>query len=316
MAQPTHEDVQAVNPVLTGLLVGYKQAADRYVASRVFPVVPVEKQGFTYYIFTKKYWFLDELKARAAGGKYARSGYGVETTTGQAQLWGLEHVVSDEARANNQTPMDLEQSGLQWLAQQSLTRRERAFAADFMVTGVWGTDDNNSATDWDDFTNGDPVDNVLTARRTVSNATGFDPNTMVLGYIVHQALMNHPDIIDRVKYVQSATLATVESALASMFGVTNYIVGKASYNSANEGQSMTAAAIIDDDCLICYSSGASAGIMTASAGYTFAWAGGGGDGEMRTYRDDTVDSDILKLKEAWDQKAVATDLGYFFADIV
>lgn len=315
MAQPTHSEIQAVDPVLTNMLVGYMQASDRFVASKVFPAVPLDKQSGTYYSFTKKYWFLDNLKARAPGGVFARSGYGVDTATATAQLWGLEHPIADEARANNQMPMALEQAGLQWLAQQSLIRKERAFSVDFMKTGVWATDDNNSATDWDDFTSGDPVDNVLTARRTISNNTGYDGNTMVLGYIVHQALVNHPDIIDRVKYVQQATLASVEGALAAAFGVSNYIVGKASYNSANEGQTFSASAIIDDDCLVAYVT-PTPGIMTASAGYTFSWDGGGGIGSIGTYRDQSVKSDILQHSEAWDQKAVATDVGYFFADIV
>jgi len=314
MAQPTHSEIQAVDPVLTGILVAYQQNQDRFIAGRVFPAVPIDKQSGTYYIFTKKYWFMDQMVARAPGGKYARSGYGVETATCLAQLWGLEHPIADEARANNQMPMSLEQAGVQWLAQNSLIRKERAFSADFMVTGVWGTD-NTTATDWDSFTDSDPVNDVLTARRTISNNTGMDGNTMSLGYIVHQALVNHPDIIDRVKYVQAATLATVESALAAAFGVANYNVGKASYNSANEGQTFSAAAIIDDDCLVSYVSPAP-GIMTPSGGYTFSWAGGGGTGSVSSYRDDTIDSDVLKNKEAWDQKAIATDCGYFFSDIV
>lgn len=315
MAQPTHSEIQAIDPVLTNMLVGYMQASDRFVASRVFPAVPLEKQSGTYYIFTKKYWFLDELKARVPGGAFARSGYGVSTATCLAQLWGLEHPIADEAKSNNQTPMSLEQAGLQWLAQQSLIRKERAFSADFMVNSVWGTTDNNATTDWDDFAAGDPVTDVLTARRTISNNTGFDGNTMLIGYIVHQALVNHPDIIDRVKYVQQATLATVESALSACFGVASYIVGKASYNSANEGQTFSASAIIDDDCLITYVS-QTPGIMTASAGYTYAWDGGGGMGQVGTYRDQSIKSDVLQHSEAWDQKVVATDLGYLFLDVV
>lgn len=316
MAQPTHSEIQAIDPVLTNMLVGYMQSSDRFVASKVFPSVPLDKQSGTYYAFTKKYWFLDNLKARAPGGQFARSGYGVETATATANLWGLEHPIADEARANNQMPMALEQAGLQWLAQQSLIRKERAFAADFMLTtSGWGTTDNNSATDWDDFTSGDPVDNVLTARRTISNNTGYDGNTMVVGYIVHQALANHPDLIDRVKYVQRVSMATAESAIADAFGVANYWVGKASYNSANEGQTFSASAIIDDDCLVCYVT-PTPGIMTASAGYTFSWDGGGGIGSVGTYRDQSVKSDILQHSEAWDQKAVASDVGYLFFDIV
>lgn len=315
MAQPTHSEIQAVDPVLSGLLVGYKQDDARFIADRVFPVVPVDKQGFTYYIFTKKYFFLDEMKARTPGGAYARSGYGVSTTTGLAQLWGLEHPIADEARANNQTPMQLEQAGLQWLAQQSLIRRERAFAADFMVTGVWGTDDNNATTDWDDFAAGDPFNDVITAKRTISNNTGVDGNTMALGYIVHAALQNHPDIVDRIKHVQIAGPGNVETALRSLFDVSNYVVGKATYNSANEGQTFSASAIVDDDCLVCYVA-PSPSVMSASAGFTFAWGGGGGAGSVMQYRENAIDSDVLKLKEAWDQKAVATDVGYFFADVV
>lgn len=315
MAQPTHSEVQAVDPVLTNMLVGYMQADDRFVANRVFPLVPVDKQGFTFYTFTKKYWFLDEMKSRTPGAAFARGGYGVTSTTGYANTWGLEHPIADEAKANNQTPMSLEQAGLSWLAQQSLIRRERAFSADFMVTGVWGTDDNNSTTDWDDFTLGDPFSDVLLAKRTISNNTGQPGNTMVLGYIVDVALQNHPDIIDRIKHVQIAGPGNVQTALRSLFDVTNYLVGKATYNSANEGQTGTYTAIVDDDCLVCSVSG-TPGIFTASAGYTYTWEGGGGGGSVATYREDKSKSDILQNSEAWDQKAVATDTGYFFADVV
>jgi hypothetical protein len=315
MAQPTHTEIQVVDPVLTNLLVGYMQADDRFVASKVFPYVSVDKQSFTYYSFSKKYWFLDNMQVRAPGGSFARQGYGVGSATGQALMYGLEHPIADEARANSQLPMGLEQAGLRWLAQQSLIRKERAFSADFMVTGVWATDDNNSTTDWDDFSAGDPVSDILTARRTISNNTGYDANTVVLGYIVHNALINHPDIIDRVKYVKAATIATVESALADCFGLSNYFVGKASWNSANEGQTFSASAIIDDDALVCYVT-PTPGVMSASAGYSFGWEGGGGAGTIGSYRDQSVKSDILQHSEAWDQKAVATDVGYFFADVV
>lgn len=315
MAQPTHSEIQVVDPVMTNLLVGYMQADNRFIASRLFPFVPIEKQSATYYLFTKKYWFVDSMVKRAPGVKFARSGYGIESATCYAELFGLEHPIADEARANNQVPMNLEQSGLRWLAQQSLIRKERAFAADFMTTGVWGTTDSNSATDWDDFTAGDPVNDILTARRTVSNNTGFDPNTVAVGYIVHQALMNHPDLIDRIKYVQTALAANVENAIAAAFGVSNYIVGKASYNSANEGQTFSAAAIVDDDALVCYVAPAP-GLMEPSAGYTFTWAGGGAEGQVGMYRDQSVKSDIIQHSEAWDQKCVASDVGYIFLDIV
>jgi len=315
MAQPTIGNVQQIDPVLTNLAIGYQQAQDRFVAAKVFPYVPVDKARDTYYVFDKKYWFTDSMQPRTPGGDFARSGYSLSTGTVVTLQYALAHQIPDEVVANSQVPFSLEEAGTRWLAQQSLIRKERAFSTDFMAISVWGTDDNNSATDWNNYTAGDPVTNVLTARRTISNNTGIDGNSMVLGYFVHQGLMNHPDIIDRVKFVQMATAANVESAMAALFGLTNYWVGKASYNSANEGQTFSGSGIIGNDALVCAVTG-NPGIFEASAGYSFMWQPGGGQGTIARYRDDHIRSDVLQSFEQWDQKAVATDLGYFFHTIV
>ena len=315
MSLPTANDVQAVDPVLTNMLVGYMQADSRFVADRVFPGVSVDKDSGTYYIFTKKYWFLDEMKPRAYGAQYARAGFGVETTTYTTLQYALSKAIADEERANSQVPMDLEQAAIRWLGQQNLLRKEIQFAADFMKTSVWGTDDT-TATDWDDYASGDPVANVLTAKMTISNNTGYDANAMVLGYIVHNALVNHPDIIDRMKHVQVAGISAVNAGLASIFDVENYLVAKGSYSNTNEAATFSASAIIDDDCLVCRIT-PSPGIFEASAGYSFFWPPGGGLGGIQPiWRDGANDADLVKSKMQWDQKAVATDLGYFFSDVV
>lgn len=314
MAQPTQANVHPVDPVLTNLLLGYMQADDRFIASKVFPILPVDQVSGTYFTFTKKYWFSDEMRKRAPGGSFARGGFGVETATYKTEQWGLENPIPVEVENASQVPMSLQEAGTRWLAIQSLIRKERQFATDFMTTGVWGTD-NTSATDWDDFSAGDPVADLLTAKKAVSDATGVDPNTLALGLIVHNALINHPDVIDRIKYTVQATQGNIERALASLLGIGNYVVGRASYNTANEGQAFSGSPVIDDDALLCYVE-ASPNPLFPSAGYTLAWEGGGGQGQVAQYWDQKVRATILQHVEQWDQKAVATDVGYFFSDIV
>lgn len=315
MPQPTQSQIQAVDPVLTNLLIGYMQADDRFQAMRVFPPVPVEKDSGTYYIMTKKYWFLDDLARRAYGDKFARSGYGVSTSTYATQQWGLEHPIAVEDRANSQVPMDLEQVGLRWLAQQSLIRKERAFASDFMSTSAWTTNTSTS-NKWSDYAASDPVGDVRTSQRTVSQLTGLRPNVMLMGEIVDDRLQNHPDIIDRVKYVQAATAGNIENAMADVFGLDQYLVSRAIYNSANEGQTFSGSAIIDDDALICYVD-ASAGVFGATAGKTFVWGPGGGQGAVAPmYFENQTKSDILQHSEQWDQKVTAADLGDIRDDVV
>lgn len=315
MSLPTLNDITAVDPVLSNMLIGYKQDASRFIASQLFPVVPVNEKSGTFYIFTKKYWFTDQMEERVPGQQYARADFGASTDTYDTVQWALATPIADEIRNANQAPMELEQAAIEFLGQKSMLRKERAFVADFIKTGVWDNEDNNSATDWDDFTNGDPVNDILTAQRTISQATGMDANTIAVGHIVNDALVNHPDIIDRIKYVQMPTVRATEIALAALFGLDRYIAAKASFSNTNEGAAFSASAIFDDDAFVCrVESGP--GIFKPSAGYTFAWGGGGGDGVIINSRDELNDADLIKNKEQWDQKAVATDLGYLFLDIV
>lgn len=316
MSLPTTNDLQPVDELLTNMLVAYMQSDDRFVADRVFPGVPVTKDSGSYWIFTKKYWFTDEMQVRAPGQQYARTGFGVSTTTYSTLQYALSEPIADEDRANSQLPMDLEQAVIRHLGQKMLLRKEVQWAADFMKTSVWGTDDSNSTTDWDDNSSGDPVNDVLTAKRTISNNTGYDANALVVGYIVHQALIQHPDIIDRIKYTQSAGVVSVEGALASLLGIERYLVGKATYANINEAGTFAATSILDDDALVTYIS-PSPSVFNPGAGYTFHWAPGGGLGGIRpVFRDEANDADLIKAKMQWDQKVVATDMGYFFADVV
>jgi len=314
MALPTINDVQAIDPILTNMLIGYMQEDNRFVAGRVFPAVSVDKDSGTYYIMTKKYFFFDDLKQRAPGTDFGQLGFGVSTSTYATLQWAGEIPLADEVRANSQLPMDLESAAIRRLAQSALIRKEVAFSADFMATGKGWTDDTTT-TDWDDFAAGDPAADVLTAKMTISNATGNDPNTMVVGYVVHDALARHPDILDRIKYTRLATLGEVEGLIGPALGIETYLVAKSSYSNTNENASFSATAIIDDDALICYVD-PGAGVFGATAGKTFVWQPGGGAGTIYTRRDDGKHANMVQHKEQWDQVMTASDLGYFFSDVV
>ena len=67
----------------------------------------------------------------------------------------------------------------------------------FVTMGVWSTD-NTTATDWNDYDNSDPIGDVRTARRTIAQAIGRPANVMAMGLIVHDALVNHPDVLERI----------------------------------------------------------------------------------------------------------------------
>ena len=89
-------------------------------------------------------------------------------------------------------------------------------------------------------------------------------------------------------------------------------------NTAGEGLADSNAFIGGKRALLSYAP-ARAGLMTASAGYTFAWRGYLGNTQasaVSRFRLERNKVDRLEIEAAFDQKRVAADLGYFFASIV
>lgn len=317
MALPTLNDVTAVDPVLTNLLIGYMQDEQRFAMLRAAPAVSVsnDAKSGTYYKFDKKYWFQDGLEERAPGGSFEDLLMGVSTATYDTIQYAGQRVIPDEVRAGNQAPMDLETAAVQQLAQMSLIRKERQLASEAFSASVWTTEDNDSTTDWDDTTSGDPVGDIDGGARTISNLTGYMPNTLLVGYIVHNALKVHPDILDRIKYTSAATGEAAAASLAAIFEIDQYLVSRASYNSANVGLSASMSAIIDDDALLFYND-PNSGVMGATAMKTFVWNPGGGAGQVFNVRHDEQHRNLIQYKEQWDLKVVAADLGAIWLGVV
>jgi len=314
MAKPTVAAIRpTTNPIFTKMMISYMNDEMSFVATNAAPVVPVNEESGTYFTFSSKYWFKDQLERRAYGDTFARAGYDLGSDTYKTLHWGLEHPIPVEHQATSQTPASLTTLGIEWLGTQSLMRKEEAFATDFMTTSVWTTDDT-TAQDWD--TTGNPINDVRTAKRTIRQALGVPGNAAVMGEIVYDALHTNAEILGMVQYTESLTEDRRDALMASVLGLDYLLVGRAVRNTANLGQSASLSPFIDDDCLVCIIK-PGADMMTVSSMKTFTWAPGGGQGEISTYNEpQSRNSTILQHVEQWDQKLITADGGYFFSDIV
>lgn len=319
MPQPTNADVH-VNRPLTNISLAYIQSARHFVASQVFPIVPVSKQSDSYFIYTKNDWMRDEMQRRAPGAESAGSGYNVSTTTYQCDVWALHKDIDDQTMANSDSPLNPERDATVWLTQLALRRMERQFNTDFFTTSVWGTDvvGGTDFTIWDTYATSDPITDIETGKRTILANTGMMANTLVLGYDTFRFLKNHPDLVDRVKYTSAETLT--EQMLARLFDVDRVLVSRAAYATNVEGG--TAAydfAAGDNDALLCYVAPNPAP-LTPSAGYMFSWDGvSDGLGEtvgMTSFYIPERRSQRVEIQMAWDNKVIGSDLGYFFSNAV
>lgn len=315
MPQPTARDVHT-DAILTNVLVSYINRGKGFVAPRVFPIVSVDKQSDKYYVYPKGDWFRDEAQKRRSGAESVGSGYTLSTDSYFADVWAIHKDVDDQLRWNADAAIDLERDATEFVALRILMRMEREWASKFFATGKWATDVTVTAT-WDDYAASDPIGDIQAQTTAMLLATGYRPNKLVLGHQVFNALMHHPDIIDRYKYTQSAVVT--EELLAQLFRVDQVIVAEGIYNSAQEGQTDSMAFIQGKHALLVYAP-ERAGLQVASAGYTFAWrnlmGSIGQPAVVRKFRMEPIRSDRIEGEAAWAHKIVASDLGIFFASVV
>ena len=325
---PVHSDLH-VNVPLTNISVAFVQRTDHFVASTVFPVIPSQHQSDTWWSYDRGEWNRGEMKDRGAATESEGAGWTVtEESPFYCRLKALHHDIDDQRRRNADTVFNLDREATIFVTQQYLIEREVRWATNFFAGGVWTNDWDgvsaapgaNQVLQWNDAAS-NPIEDVRNAKRIVLESTGFEPNTLVLGKAVYDKLVDHPDIIDRLKYGQTGpnpAMANREK-LAQLFEVDRIIVSKAIRNTAKKGQANSHSFVLGKKALLCYVP-PEPGLYTPAAGYTFAWTGYMGatrDGfRITSFRMEHLKSDRIEIEAAYDMKKVSADLGFFWDTIV
>lgn len=324
MPQPTISDVH-VDAILTNISVAYMQKAENMIADKVFPVVPVDKKSDKYFTYDKNDWFRDEAQRRAPGTESAGGGYNLSTDTYSADVWAFHKDVDDQTLANADTPLNPLREAAEFVTSRLLLRREVQFISDFMTTGVWANEvtgvasgaTTNQFIQWNNYTNSDPIEDIEKAKEQILSTTGYEGNTLVLGYQVFRQLKNHPDIVDRYKYTTSSVIT--EDMMARLFGVDRLLVAKSVRATNAEGLAGSYAFNFGKAANLLHVA-PNPGLMTPSAGYIFAWTGvSGGLGSTigtSQFRMESLKAARIEAEVAFDNKVVAQDLGYFFGSAV
>jgi hypothetical protein len=315
MPQPASSDVH-LDQLLTNISVAYMQSQANFVAPKIFPIVPVDKQSDKYRTYTKNDWFRDEAEKRQGATESVGSGYTLSDTAYYCDKYAIHKDIDDDTRRNADSVHDLDKEATEFVSQRLLLRQEIQWAADFFASGIWGTD-VTPANLWSSYATSDPILDVEAGKAAILSTTGFMPNTLVLGYDVYRQLRNHPDLIDRIKYTTSQTLTT--EMMARLFDIGRVEVAMAVKATNKEGGTAAYAFTHGKHALLAYVP-PNPGLMTPSAGYMFAWKGVSGPLEqtvgVKTFRMEQLEADRVEGSIAFDNKIVGADLGYMFVSVV
>jgi hypothetical protein len=296
-----------VDSVLSNVSVRYTN--EQMIADQVLPVVPVKKESDVYYTYDRA-WRLPESK-RAAGAEANEVEWNVGTESYLCEEYALKDIVPDRVRENADNPLDVDIDTTTNLTELIMLGREKRVADIAFAAGSYGSQTSAlaGANQWDDYAGSDPIGDVRTAKNTVHSASGKFPNTMVVGQEVHTKLLDHPDVLERIKYSQRGVVTA--DLLAQLFEVDNYIVGKALYDSSQEGGTESLGYVWGKNVALIYAE-RSPGVRRVSFGYQFQSRGF----RTKKWREEGRDGDFIEAGEIRDEHLVAAACGYLYTTVV
>jgi hypothetical protein len=317
-----------VDALLSNISVAYFQDADRYIADKVFPVVPVTKKTDFYWKFDKSDLLRDDAERRAELAPAAEVNAKLSKDNYSCIEYAAKRLVSDEVMANYDSPLDPKRNAAMVVAQKLRTKLETQFANDFFGTGKWGTDlagvgatpGGGQFLQWD-VANSDPIGTIETAKNLIA-ASGLEANTLVIGRLVWSVLRRHQEVIDLVKWgggPEGVTRRMTEQAIAQLLDIDTVLVARAAYNSAKEGLADSFVDVIGKAALLLHTTPTPA-LETATAGYIFEWTGiSDGIGTTigsKEYRIEERSATAIESKIAFANKIVAPDLGVYLGSVI
>lgn len=313
-----------VNTALTNLAVAYIQDVGKFIASQVFPEVPVKKQSDKIMQFDKNDYLRVQAQKRAPGTESAGGGFAVTSnTTYFCDIHAFHQDIPEATLSNSDIP-NLDIAVTEFVTQQLLLERERDFVSNFFTTGVWGTDATGTASSstwpnfiqWSDTANSTPLEDIRHGKRVIQSSTGFTPNTLVVSREVHDYLVLHPDIKDLIKYTRMGIAdAGGYQMMADLFGVDRYIVGETAYASNTEGASEAYNYNFGKGAMLAYVPQRPQMFAPAS-GYIFSWTGFNNLGynvSIDKWYIREIQSWRIEGEMAYDAKVIGSDLGLFFS---
>lgn len=323
MPQPGVSDVH-YDGVLSNFSVQYSQDPKNFIAEQVFPTLGVKNKTDVYRIYDQSYFLRDEVKERAPATESAGTGWGWSYATYIVKRYALHHDIADEERSNADSDISLDQDTTALLTDLMRIKKERLFVNNYMVTTPWdvtlhgdvkGLGGGGDFVYWNDNDDCTPIEDIDDARFAMLEATGYEPNTLIIGPLVWKQLKRCDEIQNQYKYVSSESI-TVEMVAKAM-EIEKILIPKAIENTAMEGQTKATAFMHGKNGLLAYVN-PRVGLRSPTIGLTIQWNGSpdGAGTIVRRIPDEKIQAERIEIESFWTEKVVSGSLGTFFSAMV
>ncbi|SRR5581483_8436574 len=301
----------AIDHVLTDISLGYKN--DSYIADLLLPTLPVKDRSASHFVYGKEKFRTEDSKR----GPGARSKEVTHSVTKSGVYYCEDHALKEFV---TQEEIDEAPEGVDPMADATENVTEKHFINKEVEAATMLFDDSiitqgealSGSDQWSD-PNSDPVKKIRAAKQTIHASILRDPNTLMLGKQVFDILVDHPAIVERVKYSQLGVLT--KELLARFFDVPNVIIGEAQYNNSVEGQTDSMSYIWGKNALLAYVN-PKLGKKDVTLGMTYQWKSRITETLEGVDERDRRGKFVRVGDHYYDQEIMAAGAGYRFETVV
>jgi len=296
-----------VDPVLTGLAYGYKNAA--LVGEALFPIVNVDKLTGVVPTFGKERFMQYETK-RAPGANSNRKRI---TTEGTIEIALKEHDIEEpiDWTENVQAMFPRQKIAAKNVQTIIMMRHERRVAALARATASYAEANRVTLTgtnQWTD-TGSSPLTQIETGKEAIRNKIGVEPNVMMIGHDSWRVLKRHAQLLALFQYSERAIMTLQH--LADAVGIQKIVVGGA----ATASDAGVFSSIWGDDVVLAYvpeaASAEDRDTGEPSFGYTFRLRNGL---YVDRYLDGGGKIEVIRCTDVLTEKIVGAEAGYLIKD--
>ena len=275
MARPMNtQAARIVDPVLTNVARGYR--SEPHAWPFLFPVVTVGQRGGKVVEFGTEE-FVELAIARAPGANREQLNFGHSSQSYTLDQRALDGKVPREILQEASAVPGIDYGRAAVAKTMEVVSLQIEIKAAQLATAAESYDADHTAAlagaeQWSDAAS-TPAQRVEAAKETIASGIGRDPNILVLGPAVYRALVNHPDVIDRIKHTEglsgSASPMVTTAKLAGYFDVAQVAVAR-----ARTGQPGDFSPIWGKNAVLAYANvTALASLGSPSYGYTYRLEG-------------------------------------------
>ena len=296
---------------LNNIAIQYK--SDEYIFPSFMKDIPTMNDSGNFWSYDKD-WTLPNNMEKAPGSAAQQITWGASNATYLVRKLAVKDNIPDDDMDNVDKPLDLKRDTTENLVDVVMRKQERLCSELlFTTTGFSNNETLNTATSFNyNTTTSDPIGKMVSVTSFVHAQCGKFPTHMVINQPVLDALKENNNVYSRIQYTDRQFISI--DLLTAIFDLEQVLVGRAYYQTHQEGLTATQTSIWGSDAIVGHFAGAPSK-KKLSAAAMFRNMKQGSPYRVKQWHDEETENTYIEVQTKMTPRIMASLAGYYLKTV-